>query len=87
MRLLQLYPLIGQKLQTITPAVYLLVSAAATLTFWGITCGIMFDNPVEAFLNKILSDAKTLEEAKQLIESGFEYVCDMEDCKLFRKRK
>jgi integrase/recombinase XerD len=31
--------------------------------------------------------AKTLEDAKQLIESGFEYVCDMEDYKLFRKRK
>ena len=31
--------------------------------------------------------AKTLEEAKQLIESGFEYITDMEDVKLFRKRK
>jgi len=31
--------------------------------------------------------AKTVEEAKQLIESGFEYVTDVEDVKLFRKRK
>jgi integrase len=31
--------------------------------------------------------AKTLLEAKALIESGFEYVCDMDNCKLFRKRK
>ena len=31
--------------------------------------------------------AKTIEEAKQLIESGFEYVTEMEDIKLFRKRK
>lgn len=31
--------------------------------------------------------AKTIEEAKQLIEAGFEYVCDMEGVKLFRKRK
>jgi integrase len=31
--------------------------------------------------------AKTVEEAKQLIESGFEYVTDMDDVKLFRKRK
>jgi len=31
--------------------------------------------------------AKTLEEATQLIEAGFEYVCDMDGCKLFRKRK
>jgi len=31
--------------------------------------------------------AKTLEEAKNLIEAGFEYVTDMEEIKLFRKRK
>jgi integrase len=31
--------------------------------------------------------AKTVEEAKQLIESGFEYVCTIEDVELFRKRK
>jgi len=31
--------------------------------------------------------AKTLEEAKGLMEAGFEYVTDMEDVKLFRKRK
>jgi hypothetical protein len=30
--------------------------------------------------------AKTADEAKSLIESGFEYVCDMENLKLFRKR-
>ena len=31
--------------------------------------------------------ARTLEEGKKLVEAGFEYVCDLEDCKLFRKRK
>jgi len=31
--------------------------------------------------------AKTVEEAKQLIEAGFEYVCDTEGCQLFRRRK
>lgn len=31
--------------------------------------------------------AKTIEEAKQLIESGFEYVTGLEGVKLFRKRK
>ena len=31
--------------------------------------------------------AKTIEEACELIEAGFEYVCDMDDVKLFRKRK
>ncbi|MGF3572996.1 MAG: tyrosine-type recombinase/integrase [Candidatus Bathyarchaeia archaeon] len=31
--------------------------------------------------------AWTLEEAQKLIEAGFEYVCDVEGAKLFRKRK
>ena len=30
---------------------------------------------------------KTLEEACKLIEVGFEYVTDIDDCKIFRKRK
>jgi integrase len=35
----------------------------------------------------ICKAAKTVDEAKQLIEAGFEYVCDIDDVKLFRKRK
>ena len=31
--------------------------------------------------------AKTVDEARKLIESGFSYVCDMEGVKLFSKRK
>jgi hypothetical protein len=31
--------------------------------------------------------AKTIDEARQLIETGFEYVFDMDSIKLFRKRK
>jgi hypothetical protein len=31
--------------------------------------------------------ARTVDEAKVLVEVGFEYVCDIEDAKLFRKRK
>ncbi|MGA2766876.1 MAG: hypothetical protein ABSF24_00970 [Candidatus Bathyarchaeia archaeon] len=31
--------------------------------------------------------AITLEEAKKLIEAGFEYVCNHENVMLFRKRK
>jgi hypothetical protein len=31
--------------------------------------------------------AKNVDEAKQLIESGFEYVCDVDGFKLFRKLK
>ena len=30
---------------------------------------------------------KTVKEACQLVEAGFEYVCDVQDVKLFRKRK
>jgi hypothetical protein len=35
----------------------------------------------------VCKTAKTTTQAKELIESGFEYVCEMEDAKLFRKRK
>jgi integrase len=31
--------------------------------------------------------AKTPEQAKSLIEAGFEYICEIEGTKLFRKRK
>jgi hypothetical protein len=31
--------------------------------------------------------AKTTDEARQLIETGFEYVFDMDSIKLFRKKK
>jgi len=31
--------------------------------------------------------AKTIEEACQLIEAGFEYVCEMDSVKIFRRRK
>jgi len=35
----------------------------------------------------ICKTAKTVQEASQLIEAGFEYVCEVEGYKLFRKRK
>ncbi|HUT16976.1 MAG TPA: zinc ribbon domain-containing protein [Acidobacteriota bacterium] len=72
-QLLQLYPFINQQLQQIPIDIYLYVSAASTTILWAITCLIAFDNPVEAFLNKILSDAKkqTATEA-QVLESKSE---------------
>lgn len=33
------------------------------------------------------ANAKTVEETQKLIEAGFEYVCNFEEIKLFRKRK
>ncbi|RJS80831.1 hypothetical protein CW707_04775 [Candidatus Bathyarchaeota archaeon] len=77
-RLFQLYPFINEKLQTnITPITYFLITAVATFILWGITCAIAFENPVETFLNKILSDAKTqtaveaqlLEEKSEILDA------------------
>ncbi|MDH7564674.1 MAG: hypothetical protein QHH24_07360 [Candidatus Bathyarchaeota archaeon] len=81
-KILQLYPLINEKLQTLAPATYFWITAAATLIFWGITCTIAFDNPVETFLNKILSDAKQqtavetqlLENKSELLDMMFETI-------------
>ena len=44
---------------------------------------VHFDDPEEFTCRA----AKTLDEAKELIEVGFDYVTDMDDMKLFRKRK
>ena len=72
-QVLQLYPLINQQLQQIPIDIYLYAMAASTSILWGITCLTAFDNPVEAFLNKMLSDAKreSTEEA-QFLESRSE---------------
>jgi rRNA maturation endonuclease Nob1 len=82
-KLLQLYPFINEKLlQLITPMAYFWISAAATIILWGITCAIAFENPVETFLNKILSDAKTqgtveaqlLEEKSEILDAMYETI-------------
>ncbi len=82
-KLLQLYPFINEKLlQLITPMAYFWISAAATIILWGITCAIAFENPVETFLNKILSDAKTqgtveaqlLEDKSEILDAMYETI-------------
>ena len=35
----------------------------------------------------ICKTAENVKEAKELIEAGYQYVCDMDNLKLFRKRK
>ena len=35
----------------------------------------------------ISANARTIQEAQKLVEAGFEYVCDFDGDKLFRKRK
>jgi rRNA maturation endonuclease Nob1 len=72
-QLLQLYPFINQQLQKMPIDIYLYASAASTTILWAITCLIAVDNPVEEFLNKILSDAKTQTTTEtQLLESKSE---------------
>ena len=38
----------------------------------------------DEYISKV---AKTVEEACKLVEAGFEYVCEIEGVKIFRKRK
>ncbi|MEM1553109.1 MAG: hypothetical protein QXH03_10665 [Candidatus Bathyarchaeia archaeon] len=78
--LLQLYPVAKEKLEVITPPIYFLISATATFMLWGITCAIAFQNPVEAFLNKVLSDAKKQSTVEsQLLEQKSELLDAMNE--------
>jgi ribosomal protein L32 len=54
--LLRLYPVIGAL--EVNPLSYLLASAGVTVLFWGFTCILVVETPVERFLNTVLSDAK-----------------------------
>ena len=81
-QLLQIYPFINQQLQQIPIEIYFYVAAASTIILWAITCLIAFDNPVETFLNKILSDVKNqttteahvLESKSELFDLMYETV-------------
>ena len=57
-QLTQLYPIVNELLTQLSIQIYFYVSVLIAAILWGITCLIAFDNPVETFLNKILSDAK-----------------------------
>lgn len=46
--------------------------------------GALFKNENEEFICKV---ASKIDEAKELIEAGFEYVCEFNGIKAFRKRK
>ena len=45
---------------------------------------VIFKETSDEFTSKV---AKTVDEARELIEAGFEYVTDMDDVKIFRKRR
>ena len=53
-----------------------------TLIYTHLVKSLRNDN--EEFVSRV---ARTVEEARELIEAGFEYVCDMDGVKIFRKRK
>jgi predicted transcriptional regulator len=73
MQILQLYPFINQQLQQIPVDIYLYLTASSTVILWAVTCLIAFDNPVETFLNKILSDVKNQTTTEsQILESKSE---------------
>lgn len=72
-RLLQMYPIVGGQLMNMAPSTYFWISTVVTLILWGITCGLAFENPVETFLNKMLSDARAHSTVEtQLLESKSE---------------
>jgi len=72
-QILQLYPFINQQLQQIPVDIYLYLTASSTVILWAATCLIAFDNPVETFLNKILSDVKNQTTTEsQILESKSE---------------
>jgi hypothetical protein len=73
-RLLPIYPFINEYLTQLPIELYLWTSAASTFILWGITSLIAFDNPVEAFLNKMLSDTQQQKHADdQVLEKNSDF--------------
>ena len=65
----KIYPVIGEYLTQVRIDIYLYTLVAVTVAMWGLTCLIAFDNPLETFLSKTLTDAQEqTEEEKQLID-------------------
>ena len=81
-KLLQLYPFVGGYLTNISPVLYLWLSAGASLIFWGMTCGIAFENPLEKLLKKALTDAKQqsvaeahlVEDKSEILDAMYETI-------------
>lgn len=63
-KLLKLYPFVGGILNNVSPVLYLWLSALVSLVFWGITCEIAFENPMEKLLTKAVADAKNQSAAE-----------------------
>jgi hypothetical protein len=67
-RLLQLYPFIGESLKTIAPQTYLYITATTIVILWGITCLIAFHNPVELYLNRRETTEIALQDKGEIID-------------------
>ena len=73
--LLKLYPFFNTL--TTSSINYFLASTTLTIAFWGITCKVAVETPVERFLNKMLSDAKRQSEIECEIVEDNRSVLDM----------
>jgi hypothetical protein len=72
--LLQIYALVNEYLTVLPLGLYLCLSAISTFVFWGMTSLVAFDNPVETFLNKVLSDAQMQKQAdNQVLEKNSDF--------------
>ncbi len=63
----KIYPLIGEYLANIPINFYLYTSTAFTLAFWGLTCVIAFNNPLETYLNKTLTGIQEQTETEEQV--------------------
>jgi len=73
--LLKLYPFFNTL--TTSSINYFLASTALTIAFWGITCKVAVETPVERFLNKLFSDAKRQSEIECKMVDDNRSVLDM----------
>jgi rRNA maturation endonuclease Nob1 len=79
-RLLGLYPIVGDRLSNVSPVLYLWVSGVASLVLWGITCATAFENPLEGFLKETLAQARkasvaetrVVEEKSEILDAMYE---------------
>ena len=79
-KLLKLYPLVGGNLNSVSPVLYLWLSAVASLVSWGITCAIAFENPLEELMKKAVADAKkqsvaetkVVEDKSEILDAMYE---------------
>ena len=73
--LIRKYPIINEF--NIDPYLYFFSSAFLTFILWGVTCIVALENPIERFLNHILSDAKKQTELESEFVDENKTILDM----------